>query len=185
MRSINTVLLSLICVACVSEPTVKPREYLDEQTAATITVVAEPWIFSRERTNATVDQRDYLNIYAIDVNRMGDHKQYFAVLQSLPLTDDEGRELPPPALQLRLGEEVISLEPVRADPKALGLAQPVAPSYTVPSKWWYFPVSKDTLARITKTRDMQAALVVGETPTRYVLWRDGSAEAAALTAIVP
>jgi hypothetical protein len=185
MRAVDAALLSLMCVACASTPDVKPREYLDEQTAATITVVAEPWIFSRERTNATLDERDYLNIHAIDVNRMGDHRQYFAVLQSLPLVDAAGRETPPPQLQLRAGEEIVTLESARDDSRALGLAQPVAQSYTAASKWWYFPVDKHTLARISRAQDVQASLVAGEVRAPYVLWRDGRAEAAALAAALP
>ena len=63
-----------------------PRAYLDEETAATITIVAEPWIFTGEQVGASLNDRDYLNMFAIDVNRMGDHRQYLAVLQSMPPT---------------------------------------------------------------------------------------------------
>ncbi|MGH8175549.1 MAG: hypothetical protein ACREV5_04730 [Steroidobacter sp.] len=185
MRTVSTALLLLICVACTSTPGTAPREYLDEQTAATITVVADPWIFSRERTNETADQRDFLNVYAIDVNRMGDHKQYFAVLQSLPLVDSQGRELPAPTLQLRTSADVLSLEPTPEEPRKLGLARPVAESYSLTSKWWYFPVDRQTLASVATSGDVQATLVVGETQTPYVLWRDGRAEVEELTSVLP
>lgn len=185
MRSIPTVVLSVLCAACASTSDVEPREYLDEQTAATINVVAEPWIFSRERTNVSVDQRDFLNVYAVDVNRMGDHRQYLAVLQSQPLLDERGRELPPPTLQLQTGGEVLELSPALEDPKQFGVAQPIADSYSLTSKWWWFPVDKATLARIAHTQNLQVALASGETRTAYVLWRDGRAEAAAMTAVIP
>jgi hypothetical protein len=178
-------LLSLFGVACASTPSVAPRAYLDGETAATITVVADPWIFSRESAAATIDQRDFLNIHAIDVNRMGDHKQYFAVLQSLPLTDAEGRELSPPTLELRTGDEVVSFSPAGEKPRDLGLAQPVARAYSLTSRWWYFPVDKETLAEIATSADMQAALVSDGVRRPYVLWRDGRAEAAAFTSELP
>lgn len=185
MRSTYTTVLSLLCAACASAPDLEPREYLDEQTSATIKVVAEPWIFSRERTNASVDQRDFLNVYAVDVNRMGDHRQYLAVLQSQPLIDARGQELPPPTLELQIGGEVIELAPALEDPKQFGVAQPIADAYSLTSKWWWFPTDKATLARIANTQNLQAALAAGETRTPYVLWRDGRAEAAAMTAVIP
>lgn len=185
MRTIQLLLASVLCAACASAPDVSPREYLDEQTAATIKVVAEPWIFSRERTNASVDQRDFLNVYAVNVNRMGDHKQYLAVLQSQPTLDERGGELPPPRLQLQTGGEVIELTPKLEDPKQFGVAQPIAPSYSLSSKWWWYPTDKATLGRIASAQNLQVALAAGETRTAYVLWRDGRAEAAAMTAVLP
>jgi hypothetical protein len=174
-----------MCAGCAAAPDEPLREYLDEQTAATITVVAEPWIFSRERPSERLDDRDYLNVYAIDVNRMGDHRQYLAVLQSSPLRDGAGRDAPPPTLQWRASGEDLTFAPSAEDARALGVAQPVAQSYTYESRWWYYPVDRPTLARIASSRDAQAALIAGEVHAPYVLWRDGSAEAAALSSAIP
>jgi hypothetical protein len=184
MRVTPLAVLVLTCAGCASAPEQRVREYLDEQTAATITVVAEPWIFSRQRTHERVDERDYLNVYAIDVNRMGDHRQYLAVLQSAPLRDAEGRDAPPPTLQLRADGAALSFEPAE-DARKLGVAQPVAQSYTYESRWWYYPVNRETLARIANAQDVQASLAAGAASAAYVPWRDGSAEAAALSAAIP
>ena len=185
MRASTLALLVLTCAGCAGAPEQPLREYLDEETTATIMVVVEPWIFSRERTNERLDQRDYLNMYAIDVNRMGDHRQYLAVLQSSPLRDISGRTAPPPTLQLRATGEALTLKPADDDPRQLGLAQQVAQSYTYESRWWYYPVDRRTLARIASWRDLQASLVAGDVRAAYVLWRDGSAEAAALSSAIP
>jgi hypothetical protein len=185
MRTSTFALLALTCVGCAGAPEQPLREYLDEQTSATITVVAEPWIFSRERTNERLDERDYLNVYAIDVNRMGDHRQYLAVLQSSPLRDVSGRAAAPPALQLRATGEALTFEPAKDDPRELGISQAIAQSYTYESRWWYYPVDQRTLARIASWRDLQAALVAGDVQAAYILWRDGSAEAAALASAIP
>lgn len=185
MRFMVIACLSLIGVGCASTPDHTPREYLDERTAATITVVADPWIFSRERTNDTRDARDFLNVYALDVNRMGDHQQYFAVEQSLPLVDDMGVELPPPTLQLRTPSGVVSLEPSTVEPRELGIAQPVAESYTPAATWWYFPVDKPTLKTLARSQEVQATLVAGDVQAPYVLWRDGRTEVEALTTALP
>ena len=66
MRASALAFLAIACVGCSAAPEKPLREYLDEQTTATITVAAQPWIFSRERTNSRLDQRDYLNVYAIE-----------------------------------------------------------------------------------------------------------------------
>jgi hypothetical protein len=185
MRTRIAWLWALLGVACASTPGVTPRSYLDQQTAATITVAADPWIFSSERANTNPDQRDFLNLYAIDVNRMGDHRQYFAVLQSLPLTDAEGRELPPPALELRTAGEFLALSPSAESPRDLGVGQPVAQAYTLASIWWYYRVDRNALAMLTRSSELQAALVFNGVRAPYVLWRDGSAAAAAFTSALP
>src|SRR5262245_32988080 len=82
MRIAGAIVLALVMAGCATTRPAGPREYLDEQTAATITVVSDPWIFTRERFGAKVDEQDFLNLYGIDVNRQGDHRQYIAVLQS-------------------------------------------------------------------------------------------------------
>lgn len=175
---------ALICAGCASAPQGAPREYLDEQTAATITVAAEPWIFSRPRGQTTIDQGDFLTMYAIDVNRMGDHRQYLAVLQALPQGEPAGQP-PAPILQLQADDGLIALQPAQDAPRALGLAQPVAQSYSLASRWLYYPIDLDLLRRLTRSRALDAALLAEDVRTPYVQWRDGRAEAAALSAVVP
>lgn len=182
MRIAVTASLLLLLVGCATR-TVTPREYLDEQTAATITVVADPWIFTREQSNSATGERDFLNLYAIDVNRMGEHRQYLAVLQSLP--DSPGANPSTPTLELHAAGHTISLQPLTEDPQKLGIAQPLAPSYTLTSKWWYFPMDKDALAAVARAQDLQVALIVDDERIPYLVWRDGSAELSELTAVLP
>src|SRR5512138_2777902 len=81
MRSVPFFILCLSLCTCGTERVVTPREYLDERTAATITVVRDPWIFTRGTVRASSGEyRDFLHLYAVDVNRMGEHKQYLAAL---------------------------------------------------------------------------------------------------------
>ncbi len=57
------------CTATGSFPA--PREYLDEKTAATVTVVAEPLVFARERRELAAHSQDYVTLTAASVNRSG------------------------------------------------------------------------------------------------------------------
>jgi hypothetical protein len=175
--------VTLLLAACATPHSVTPREYLDEKTAATITVVADPWVLASERS-AENDERDFLNLYAIDVNRMGEHRQYLAVLQWWPTPDAVSGKVAP-TLQLLATDRTITLSPTPEDARALGIAQPVAQTTALGSKWWYFPVSKDVLADLAKSPDLRATLVAGSTQTSFTKWRDGSAELIELTDALP
>ena len=49
----------------------EPLEYLDPDTAATITVVAQPLVFANPRTELAANARDYVTLAAAAVNRSG------------------------------------------------------------------------------------------------------------------
>jgi hypothetical protein len=191
MRSIFCVSL-LLLAACAAPRAAGPKEYLDEQTAATITVVADPWIFNRLQNAAAprglepgwADQRterDFLNLYAIDVNRMGDHRQYLALLQWTPPLDASRNTAP--KLQFHTGERVITLDAVNADPRSLGIAQPLAQAHDT-STWSYFAVDKQLLATIAKAPQLQLSLLDGNEQIAYEIWRDGRSELAELTEVL-
>src|SRR4051812_33031709 len=133
--------VSLGLVACATPHSATPREYLDEQTAATIKVVSDPWIFTPERTSSAVDTHDYLNVYAIDVNRMGDHRQYLAVLKAWA---GDGNS----TLELTTSEGSVKLQPAAQSARELGIAQPIASAFAYDATWRYFPVNKELLAKL-------------------------------------
>lgn len=180
MRTLISAVGLLSLLGCTTTPTLTPREYLDEQTAATITAVAEPWILVRDGSSGS--ERDFLNLYAIDVNRQGDHRQYLAVLQWFPSQKPLSSR---PALELHGAGAPIVLQAIDADARSLGLAQPLAPAQMPDSRWWYFPVDKGVLTSVAQTRNLRATFVAGETRTPYAIWRDGSAELSELTAVLP
>jgi hypothetical protein len=175
---------AFLMAGCAATHSVTPREYLDEQTAATITVVADPWVLGSDRGGIAGAERDFLNLYGINVNRTGEHRQYLAVLQWWPSAEALSGEATP-TLQLHAANGSISLRPVREDPRSLGIAKPVADSASYASKWWYFPVDKTVLADVAKATSLRATFVVGESVTDYSIWRDGRAELVELTDALP
>lgn len=48
-----------------------PEEYLDNETAATVLVVARPLVFARDRPELAVHMRDYVTLAAASVDRSG------------------------------------------------------------------------------------------------------------------
>lgn len=183
MRKLVLSTLVFLLTACATGRNEAPRQYLDEQTAATITVVRQPWIFSRQDAATDRRYRGFLHLYAIDVNRMGHHEQYLAALVSeVALASPE---LAPPRLELKLADQVLLLDEVNAEPRTLGIAQPIDNTYTLGDRWWYFPVDKETLATIANARELDAALVTVRGRFAYTLWSDGRAALAELTAVLP
>jgi hypothetical protein len=183
MRMTALLLMTTLLCACAARP-VAPREYLDEQTAATITVVAEPVIFVTQTprnvdgTVRTDANRDYIELYGLDVNRMGRHRQYLAVMK-WQAPDETGSA--PPILSLLIGGSTLELQATGDDPRALGLAQPVSRSSSKSSSWWYFPADASTLRSIASARELAATLTVNTQPFDYVLFSDGRAQLSALT----
>jgi hypothetical protein len=179
---------SLALLAACSTTTLTPREYLDGQTAATITVAAQPLIFVAQNaapvpvTRETDRNRDYVELYGIDVNRMGSHRQYIALLQWMA---PEESSTAAPRLELSLGGETLELEATTQDPKELGVAQPLAQAYSGASRWWYYPADPATLKRIAAAREITVALARPERRTAYEMFSDGRAQLAELTAVLP
>lgn len=190
-----TLLLSLICVlaGCASSKPLTPREYLDEQTAATITVAADPVIFvadhgspelraaNRDLHIANERNRDYLELYGVDVNRMGTHRQYIALMKWMtPQSVDVA-----PVLVLSSGTQTIELQATTADARTLGMAAPPAASYSNTAKWWYFPTDAATLKKIAGAGELRATLNFSGGEIAYTVFSDGRAQLAELTAILP
>jgi hypothetical protein len=172
MRTIF-LLAALVIAGCSTTKSVTPREYLDEQTAATITVVADPWIFTRKNA---APQLDFFNLYAIDVNRMGDHKKYFAVVHYWPSAELVPKDGVAPTLSLSGGAQELKLDAVSASPRDLGIAQPLDKSAPASSKTWLYPVDQKALQSIAQTRQLSATLITDTVNAAYAVWRDGSTE---------
>jgi hypothetical protein len=64
-------LLASLAAAAVLASDTAPLEYLDEQTAATITAVERPLVFAYPRQDLAANARDYATLAAAAVNRSG------------------------------------------------------------------------------------------------------------------
>jgi uncharacterized protein (DUF924 family) len=170
MRS--TLVIAILAIAgCATTKSVTPREYLDEQTAATITVVADPWVFTRRNA---APQLDFFNLYAIDVNRMGDHQKYFAIVHYWPAAElvADGA----PRLILNAGAKELQLDAIAQTPRAAGIAQPLDKSAPSSARTWLYPVDQASLQAIAQTRQLTVTLVNEKVNATYAVWRDGSME---------
>ncbi len=121
----------LLATGCATpESTSGEREYLDEFTAATITVGSSVLVFARERPELAVHARDYLTLVPVDVNRSGTHVQYFYGYVWSTL---DKRGLAEEATVVRRFDLVadgrrIALTPVAGELRDIGLGEPPLPS---------------------------------------------------------
>lgn len=173
MRTFFVVSVFLTLAACAMTPTLAPREYLDERTAATITIVAQPWIFNRDHARP---QLDFVHLYAINVNRMGDHRKYLVVVKYWPAPEHEGLIDLSPVLEVDAGDQPLQLKAVEGDPRDLGIGQPLDTGAPRSAKTWLYPVDPNALKRIASAGSLSVALLTEGTRARYSVWRDGRAE---------
>ena len=170
MRAILIAALAAMILGCANQAVVTPREYLDEQTGATITTVAEPWVFNRERT---APQLDFINLYAIDVNRMGEHRQYLVLVQYWPAPEWKSAQ---PILEIRAAADQVRLRPLETSARELGVGQPLDLSAPRAAKYWFYAVERAQLERIARTQHSSVTLLKDDVRASYIVWRDGSAE---------
>ena len=178
----NAVRVSLSLIFLAGCATVVPRQYLDMDTAATITVVANPWVFVSDDPNSAFDKRGFLDLYALDVNRAGTHQHYFAAMQSsfdAALPDSKSSA---PILELEAGGQKITFHSTAQNLRQLGVAQPLEGTFAMESRWWCFPVTKDDVAAVSQTRDPRITLVAQDARFTYVEFRNGSKELTELLA---
>ncbi len=75
-----------------------PREYLDEQTGATVTVVDQPLVFAYPRRHLAANARDYATVAAAAVNR-GGKLDYVLVVYFWSTVDPRVRDEPLPGAE--------------------------------------------------------------------------------------
>jgi len=171
VRLSSIALVGLLIAACSASPT--SREYLDESTAATITVANEGWVFARPRTDLAIHAQDYITITPVQVNRNGERRLYlYCQLWSTIDRRQNQRILPEGAeLALLVDDRTIALAGNTPELRRLGFGkEPVrAPNNLAEIR--VQPVDADML-RFMVTADRIEVMMKNETATdRFALWR--------------
>lgn len=149
---------------CAGSGPAQPREYLDERTAATITVAGESLVFALERPELGVNARDYVTLTAVDVNTSGRHAQHlvgyaWSTLDKRRLEEDVG------SYELVVDDRVLPLARMQGGFASIGVdAPPIAP-----------PARAAVPLSAAVTRE-QLQFVLDATTRRVVRTRDGVAE---------
>jgi hypothetical protein len=150
-----------------------PKEYLDEQTGATISSVERALVFARERIDRAANARDYVNLLGVVVNRGG--RREYVMVGYLWSTLDTRFEAATPkvdSLVLVADDRQILLSTNGKTPAELGIGKSIgAPPRNV-VKPVVFPTDLATLGFIAAARNLQVRVTLPDGVVNYELWDD-------------
>ena len=106
-----------------------PQEYLDQETAATVSIVNHPLVFAHERPERAVHMRDYVTMAGAAVDR-GGKTDYLLITYFWTTLDHHGREHEPRPLlageiTVVADDRRIRLKPGTQSPHDLGIGSNV------------------------------------------------------------
>jgi hypothetical protein len=166
-------MLVAVTAGCVATtPREEVREYLDKQTAATVTVLGRPIVFAMERPELAVHARDYLTLVPIDVNRSGAHKRYYYGY-AWSTIDKRGLgeyEAPPVRYDLVADGRRISLVPLAVPPRELGLGEEPLPPPNARASRVIAATTADLQEFATTAQEIVAVAVREGGGDRFALW---------------
>lgn len=152
----------------------QPREYLDEDTAATVTVVGEPLVFAYSQTALAANQRDYVTLAAAAVDRNG-KVSYVLIAYFWSTVDPRLRHDPvpsPEALVVQADDRRIELHLAGHDAHEAGIGEHVhAPpgSAATPN---VYRTDLNTIRFIGQARQLSVIVDSDPSPIPYDLWED-------------
>ncbi len=159
------------CAALASDK--QPREYLDEDTAATVTVVGEPLVFAYAHPELAANQRDYVTLAAAAVNRNG-KVSYVLMAYFWSTVDPRLRRDPLPSpehLVLQADDRRIELHLQGHSPHEAGIGEPVhAPSGDATPN--VYRTDLGTVRFIGEARQLTIVVDSDPAPITYELWED-------------
>jgi hypothetical protein len=163
-------LVLLMLGGCVTQPSV--QSWLDPVSMATITAQTEPMVLARQEKRRTSNGRDYAQLTAIEVNRMGDRKLYLvAVLWSnAQLTGKQWQnfETTFEQIELRMDQTPMTLTRLPDDAAALGVGQTPLPLPIPGSRQIYYSIDRPELrALVTSNRIELTALGRADAPVPF------------------
>jgi hypothetical protein len=121
--------MAILALSACAEHELWPDERLDQKTAVNVTIMAEPWIYSRDVPMLAANARDYLSVGVVETNRAGTRAYWLGVIAWSTI---DRSVLPGPATAIlpakaRLLWPAAKLElvPDRKGRSAPGLTEPV------------------------------------------------------------
>jgi len=96
---------------------------LDRKTGATLQVSTKPWVLALDQPNLAAHARDYIALYAVEINTAGKRSYHLAAFlwSTVPGRDQYAGDKP--VLQLRAGDRELKLDPLGRAPRDMGISQ--------------------------------------------------------------
>ena len=176
MKYTSLLLLFTLLLGCTTAPTVK--SWLDPVSSATVTTQTEPLILARDSQARASDEREFTQLTALEINRMGERRLYLVVVpwssEQRPRTERAEFEQSFARVELRMGDRSTTLARYRGDIAELGVGQSPLPLPIPGSQQWFFPIERVELNALASSSRLQLiALGDPDAPRRYDEWQDG------------
>jgi hypothetical protein len=173
---LSAFLLLSTLAGCAAQPTVK--QWLDPISSVTITAQTEPLVLVRAEPAPTENERDYAQLAAIEVNRMGDRRLYLVAFLWTTGEPSSARDSTAEEafarIDLQLEDRTVALTRHTGDVAKLGIGDPELPLPISGSQRIYFPVERSELLALSQSRQIQLiARGVPDAPRRYEEFSDG------------
>lgn len=170
----SALLLTLLLAGCAAQPTVK--SWMDPKSSVTITAQTEPLVMIRAEPAPGTNERDFAQLTALEVNRMGERKLYLvAILWGSTEPGAQSGQVPNAfkQIEVNLGDRTVALTPHAGDASELGISQAL-PLPIPGSSEVYFPISRDDLRAISHSSRIElTATGIPAAPRLYQEWQDG------------
>jgi hypothetical protein len=163
---------AVLAGGCATQEVAVAKEYLDEHTAATVTVGTRPWVFARARPEFAVNARDYLTLVPMDVNRAGNHVLYF-YCYAWSTVDKRGAAETGGKFELVADGRQIPLTPSPTKPHDLGIGQPPLEPPSESASALVVPTSREVLLFLSRSHDVAAIRTRDGLGERFDVWDDG------------
>ena len=174
MRAFIVGALGMLCGSCGGIPTAdQPQSYLDQQTAATVTMVGRPLVFARERPNFAVHMRDYITLAAASIDRNG-KIQLVLIAYFWTTFDPHAQEdvQHPDELTLIADDRRMTLTKLNRTPHEAGIEERVNAPAVGSGPPVLYNADLATLRFIAASRSLSAHTRTGDTEMDYSVWED-------------
>jgi hypothetical protein len=152
----------------------RPPEYLDADTAASVTTVATPMVFARAHQDVAANARQYITVAAVSVNRSG--KYEYVLLAYLWSTVDPrlGADRHPGQNMILLADDrAIRLVRDGHSLHEVGISTPLHAPEHVRGQPRIYRTDLDTLKFLARARRVRLLLEGDEDPRPFDVWTDG------------
>ena len=96
---------------------------LDRRTGATIQLSTEPWVLALDQPHLAAHARDYIALYAVEINIAGKRAYQLAAFLWSTVPGRTRYAGDKPVLQLRVGDRELTLDPSGRTPRDMGISQ--------------------------------------------------------------
>lgn len=116
-------LVLLLTASAMPASAAAPRSVLDRSTGATIHLAAKPWVFELDQPHLAANARDYIALYAMEINIGGRRRQHLAAFFWSTVPGRQHFAGLAPGLRLQVDDRELQLDSQGQSPRDFGVGQ--------------------------------------------------------------